>query len=460
MKYSYPTVINQPFKWIKKTSSNSSLVLSDIKRREHTKGFRIGLFLFVVGLNVYFALPFLFPTDIYSSVLKTWRYYVVAYLFIMIGAGLEFRRAHLSLQPAFKTWVAIIVGSLAFMAARSLIVGEALLYIFWNLAIYLSLILMALLGQSGTIWKTLNRIFIIHTLVGSIYVLQKLLVGDIIRREDLMRMEGFNIISSGGWVIPAALYAVPFLIFTFPIQHKLGKLTAAIGYIATALIIIFWQGRLGSILLVVQFLILLLLLWRGMRLRILILSRVIRPIIVTGSIILILFSLANLGESLGFRFSQGISLLIDRWYMGGSLLRTTEEDSRIYEARVFIQQLSWDEWIAGRGLAATWQDPRVFNGEVRNMVHVGYLHYILIGGLMLLILMLFPFAWGLRALLNSKDFIKMAAGALWVQYSIMLLGYGFPTASMTWVVMGLALGKCIAMDGIASPRRTLGPIKL
>ena len=459
MKYSYPTEKNQPFKWIGKTDGNSSLVLSSIKRREHSRGFHIGLLLFLVGLNVYFALPFLFPTDIDSSVLKTWRYYVLAYLCIMIGAGLEFRRAHLSLQPAFKTWAAIFIGSLGFMAARSLIVGETLLSIFWNLVVYLSLVLMALLGQSGTFWKTLNRVFILHTLVGSIYVLQKLVVGDIVQRADLMKMEGFNIIASGGSVIPAALYAVPFLVFTFSIQPKLGKLTAVIGYVATVLIIIFWQGRLGSILLVVQFLILMYLLWRGVRLHLFVLHRVVRPIIVTASIMIILISLANLGEGLGFRSRYGISLLVDRWNMGGSVFRTTEEDFRLYEGGVLIQQLSWDEWIVGRGIAATWQDPRVFNGEVRNMVHIGYLHYVLVGGLMLLILMLFPFAWGLRALLNSRDVIKMAAGAIWVQYSIMLLGYGFPTASMTWLVMGLALGKCIEMNGIASPKRAPGPLQ-
>lgn len=332
------------------------------------------------------------------------------------------------------------------MAARSLIAGETLSYIFWNLVVYLSLISMALLGQSSTIWRTLNRIFIIHTLVGSIYVLQRLLIGDIVQREDLMRMEGFNIISGGSWIIPAALYAVPFLIFSFPRQPKLGKIAAMIGYFAISLLFLFWQSRLGTILIIVQVFVLMPIVWRSIHLRLFLPSRVMRPVILGGFILILLVSLANLSGDWRDRLSHGVSLLSDRWMMEGSIIRTTEYDARIDEAGIVIQQLSWDEWLVGRGIAATWQDPRIFGGEIRTMVHIGYLHYILIGGILLLIIMLFPFVWGLRALFKSSHIWTMAAGALWIEYSIMLIGYGFPSASMTWLLLGLALGKCVSMD--------------
>jgi hypothetical protein len=409
---------------------------------------------FLLGLNVFFVLPFLFPTDINSAVLNTWRYYVAAYLCIVIGAGYEFRRLRLSLQPALKTWIAVFMGALGWMVARSLIAGEPVIYIFWNGLVYLSLIVMALLGQSGTIWKTLNSLFIVHSLVGSIYILPKLLFGDIVRRESLFSMEGFNIVSSGSSVIPAALYAVPFLIFSFSKQPKLGKIAAVIGYIAISLLFLFWQSRLGTIFMVVQALILMALLWRGIHSRIFRLGRVMRPIIISGFILVLLVNLANLSGDWGDRMSYGVSLLSDRWMMEGSIIRTTEYDARIDEATIVLQQLSWDEWLAGRGVAATWQDPRIYGGEIRSMVHIGYLHYILIGGVLLFILMLFPFAWGLRALFKSSDIWTMAAGALWIQYSIMLVGYGFPSASMTWLLLGLALGKCISMNNLASSRRT------
>jgi hypothetical protein len=410
--------------------------------------FRIGVgkWLFLVGLNAFFILPFLFPTDIYTPVLRTWRYYVAAYLCIVMGAGWEFRRLRLAMQPIFKTWIAVYAGIVGWMVTQSLIVGEPILEIFWNGLVYLSLIVMALLGQSGTLWKTLNRVFIIHTLAGSIYILQKILLNDITQREELMSMTGFNVISTGSSVIPAALYALPFLIFTFPKQPKLGKLATGLGYLALAFYFIFWQSRIGSILLIILLLISLFILWRGQRLRIFRSSRVMRLIIVTGLILVVLANLTNLGAGLGYRSIRGLSLLTDRWTMGGNILGTTEQDARVLEADVFIHQLRWNEWIAGRGVVAKWQDPRVYEGAVRNMLHIGYLHYLLTGGILLLILMLFPFAWGLRALLKSKSLITMAAGAIWIEYSIMLSIYGFPSASLTWLLLGLALGRCVDID--------------
>jgi hypothetical protein len=432
--------------WIRRTSANPDLVGAGANQAEHTVRISAGRFLFLVGLNAFFLLPFLFPTDIYSSVVNTWRYYVASYLCILVGAVLEIGRLRLSIQPAFKTWITLFAAILGWMTARSLIVGEPLQIVFWNGMIYLSLVVMAVLGQSDTTWKTLNNLFIAHTLIGGIYTLQTLSGSEMIQRIDLMTMSGFNILAGSGSNIPASLYAVPFLLYTFPVQPKLGKLAAVLGYVATLTYFIFWQSRIGSVLVIVQLLILTPILWRRRRFALFRLSDGIRAMLILGFIFVILVTGASLGEGLGDRLGYAGSLLSDRWMLGGSVLGTMQDDYRVYEASVFIQQPSWDEWLAGRGVAATWQDARLYEGAVRSMVHIGYLHYILNGGILLLALMLAPLAFGVRALLKARDIPTMASGGLWIQYSAILLGYGFPSASLTWVLMGLAFGKCVARD--------------
>jgi len=72
--------------------------------------------------------------------------------------------------------------------------------------------------------------------------------------------------------------------------------------------------------------------------------------------------------------------LYERWTSRGDAVTTVGDDYRWYEARILSEQLTWDEWLLGRGIAATWSDIRAYRGETRTMAHFGYLHYIFHGG--------------------------------------------------------------------------------
>ena len=61
---------------------------------------------------------------------------------------------------------------------------------------------------------------------------------------------------------------------------------------------------------------------------------------------------------------------------------------------------------------------------------------------MLLLLMIVPLVWGMRALLKSRDLLTLAAGGFVVQYYATLIAYGFPSASLKWMLLSLAIGRC------------------
>ena len=410
-----------------------------------------GKWIFIISLNAYFLLPFFFPADLFSPVPKTWRYYVAAYMCILIGAVWDIRRLPQGIKPDFKRWIGLYAGLLILMISQSLIVGEPIQNILWNGVVYLSLIVLAILGQSRTLWTTLNHVFILQTFVGSIYILQIILRSEISQREELMVLPGINVISPGSYVIPAVLYALPFILFTLPMQSRFGKLVAGLGYAGLILYVLFWQSRVGSVLLIVQLVLFSFILWRCQRLKIYRVNKIMRFAIVSGFAIAIMIGWTDFGRGLISRSNRGLSLLITRWTMSGDMLGTSGQDARIFESGLFLQQVRWHEWLVGRGVAATWQDPRIYQGAARNMLHIGYLHYILVGGILLFFLMVFPFVRGLRVFLKSKDLIKIATGGIWIEYSIMLLFYGFPSASLTWVLVGLAFGNCLAVDNCPSP---------
>jgi hypothetical protein len=406
--------------------------------------FSLGSWLLLLGLNGYFILPFLFSTDISSpAILGTQRFYYVTYICLVLGGLLEGRRLQDGLRRYRRhmIWAWLFLAATILMMIRSMAQGESVGRILWNAVAYFSLIAFVLAGQNSNIWSTLNKVFIAHTFVGSAYILWILLSSGVSSRSGMVSLSSYTLIFKGANIIPVPLYAGPILMYSYAIQPRMGKLAAIFGYLASLLVYFFYQSRIGIGVSIIQILILAVILWRSRKIRRIKLRKTAYGLLSVVLVLLVVYNLSGRSSGLGNQLSQAQYLLYQR-FMSGVGMDTLSDASRWAEASIVSEQLTWDEWLLGRGVAATWSDPRLFMGQLRTMVHIGYFNFLFYGGILLLLLMLVPLVWGMGALLGSRDLLTLAASGYVIQYYATIVMYGYPSDSLVWMLFGLAVGRC------------------
>jgi len=399
----------------------------------------VGFWLFLAGLNGFFVLPFFFSHSALSGPgLGTWRYSALTYLCMVLGGLLELYRSRgrLLRYAAYRRWFWLFLAILAQMVIRSWIIGEPILNILWNTVFYFSLLTIGFLGQDRTNWPILNRVLVAHTLIQSTYTLWVIWTTGITTRMDVWSFERANTLSAG-------LYAFPVLLYSFTAQTKSGKLAAGLGYLAYAVSSLVGQNRGAILFLGVHLLILTFILQRTQKLS---KARFLLAVTLIGVLSFAVYNVVRSSDSsLAYRLAEAQGLTYQRFTREGGVLETLMSDFRWEEARILSEQLTWDEWLLGRGVAATWSDPRAYWGMQRSMVHLGYLHYIFHGGVFFATLvLLIPFTWGMRAMLKSGDEFTVAAGGFVVQCFLGSFGHGLISPSLGWVVLALAIGRCAA----------------
>ncbi len=402
-----------------------------------------GLWLFLLGLNAYFILPFLFHTRLGSANPGTQRYYYVSYICLVLGGLLEGKTflANLKRYRKYAIWVWFFLSATIWMTIRSVAQSESVVRIIWNAAAYFGFIIFVMAGQNSNLWSKLNKVFIVHTLIGSAYIIWVLLTSGVYNRIGVLSLSSYSLLFNASDVIPVPLYAGPILMYSYTFQPRLGKLAAIFGYLASLLVYLFYQSRVGIGVAIIEILILAVILWRSRKISRINLRRTIFGLLSVLLVVFIAYNFSMKSSSLGNRLFQAKLLLYQR-FSSGVGMDTTSSESRWLEARIVSGNFTWDEWLGGRGVAATWSDPQLFRGQLRTMVHIGYINFILNGGILLLLLMLVPFVWGMRALLKSSDWLTLAASGFVIQYYATIVVYGFPQESLVWMLFALAVGRC------------------
>ena len=273
----------------------------------------------------------------------------------------------------------------------------------------------------------------IHTIIGSIAVLLGLSgLSDVSREMVRGGIGGAGIRS---------LYAIPVLLLSWHGQSKLAKYIAIMGLVAYITAGIFTLTR--SIVFARAFFWLILagfMLIKSAAPKSIMRNRVEQAsitiafsLLVTVVILVVVISIQGKNE-----------LAHEYWtsYTGRIESSSAESETRIKEAQMVMSQMTKTEWLVGRGVMGTW-DGRDMYGSEREGVHIGYLHIIFKGGIILLLLFVVgPLFVGVKTLFSRYTVLGYMAAGILCQYGVELIHLGFPEVALWFVIICLAMGKC------------------
>jgi hypothetical protein len=232
-------------------------------------------------------------------------------------------------------------------------------------------------------------------------------------------------------------YAIPMALLLLPHLRKLlaaGVIGGAIGWVVY---MITFQTRITSIMVVCVPCFVIAGLLRDRRRRGRSNAILVAGLLVVGLSLVCLFAVYALKNE---ALSAGLEALGKRWQGDESITATIADDPRYDEAGIVMEKMSLLDWIVGRGIGATWSDARIYGGDVRTMVHLGYLHFAFVGGLGLWWLCCAaPLVSALRYWRIAHG-IKYAAVAYVLIRAIELLGYGVPHFSAQWLIVCVCFG--------------------
>jgi hypothetical protein len=404
--------------------------------------------LFLIGFNVQFLVPLLLPMARGGEFSDTLRYYLVGFTVMFLAGGLAlmgFGRMRTA-QRSYSYWGGALLFVLLLAAAHSLIKGHSIYYDFRHFVAYLCLLVLPALGYNRKCWPILNKFIILHTFVGSAYIIFVLSTRNIALRTELYEVGGYNVIAS-------SLYAIQYIIITYPIQTRLGKTSALVGTAAWLLYSLFLNHRITFILFPLDLLLLLVIMKRlNMIKQALFRSLIIGIFILVPLLLGMSQAYRAISQSeLAQRLSIGVAKTQEKFTQAGDLSSTFVKNVRWTEIRIAAGQMGITHWLMGKGLAATWQHPQLYDGMPRRVVHFSYMNYLFHGGIPLLILLLVPLIWIIRAFFGGKDpFVICCAAYLLTQY-LTMASYSIVQWTLGWALFCLCIGVCLKQaDGTPS----------
>ncbi len=432
-------------------SVNSSESLESIHIGKKKKVDSVPLLLVVLGMHIAFFAIWWGGTITRGQMagLGVQRYEAVAYALIFLGSYLAFFSGHggkIWRQSRYRRWLGLYSGLVVLMVLRSFTSGASLLALFRETMPFL-LVAVVFIGQNKAYWRTLNNTFLIHTAVGVVYSIL-VLVTVSLGETTAPLTRGLIWTQTDVMLAKNLLYAVPFLVVSYPAQARLGRTISVLGLLLVVVLGVLSQTRA-----VILWAVLALLLggYIGFRVKSFMKTygKVLLRLAVVLGIIVLLFGGGSL-ERLGV--SASWESLLSRFTGSQGVIHHTLGDARIYEAKLVVSTMSWDDWLLGRGVSARWSSSNMYSGETRSMVHIGYLHLIFVGGVGLVLLFaFFPLGVAWRLLLTSRDVGTLAAASIVVLYSVSLLYAGAPQAGLWFVLIFLCAGKMAV--GTAKPHK-------
>lgn len=405
----------------------------------------LSIILLLLGMTIVFLTSWLGNwADLRNEAtgLGVYRFYFLAFSLIFFSVLIRISRNGINAiwrNHFYRVWLSLYFGLFFLMEINGILDGRGIFNLAWDSIFYL-LVIIIFLGQDNYLWFWLNRLLIFFTLIGIFFGMLSLI--------NFSLPLGYSIIDRslfGGTNLSLSstlLFASPFLLYTYSIQSRLGRIVAFLGCILLLVFGIIAQTRSSVFQAIIPFL-LAGFIWKRTEIKLVFFKRVIFIGFLFITLILIVWNSSwayNIGLNNSWqellRRSFG-STTIDK----EALLETTLADYRLEEAKFFIEGLTWGEWIIGRGVSARWSSPYAYSGIPRSMVHIGYLNLIFKGGVILLLLFLiFPVGVGWIKFFKSHDPRTMACGAIMISYTISLFYGGFLEANQMVVLFYLCAG--------------------
>lgn len=380
----------------------------------------------------------------------TFRYNLIAYLLILFGAYIAFLESNggvILKQRFYRIWLLLYFSLFTIMVVRSYFEGAGIFSVLWNSITYLLVIVM-FFGQRDNFWLRLNRILVLFTILGILY--SAFIFVNMQLPHGMTFFQRSMTIESDLPLLYSLLFAAPFLLFTFPIQSKGVQIISVLGCLMIIMSGILSLTRSLILQGILSFLLTYFICLRVKR------GRGIARLFIKISVLLVF--LVFIIWASGWISRAGLvyswEALVNRATLGGSVVKQTLEDFRFDETKFVADQMSWSEWLLGRGVSGRWsgvvyyeQEDRVFYSDVveRDMVHIGYMNLVFKGGIFLLLLfIIFPLGAGWWALFNSRNIWTLAAAAMMVRYSVSLLWGGYTSPNVGLVLLYLCAGRLAA----------------
>lgn len=124
------------------------------------------------------------------------------------------------------------------------------------------------------------------------------------------------------------------------------------------------------------------------------------------------------------------------------------EDSRQYIYNSFMDDMSTEDLIYGKGFNGTYYAPNIEeNIDHRSIIESGYLQTILKGGLLSLFLfLLIALPAAFLGLVKSKNILSKASGAIVILWLIDMFPWGMPAFSIRYILMWICIGICFSKE--------------
>lgn len=376
--------------------------------------------------------------------LYTFRYNIIGYGLILLAGIIAFFRNSGGViwqQHRYRIWLCGYLGLVTIMAARSFLEGMSILSVCWNSITYL-IVIIIFIDQSDEFWLSLNRVLVIHATLAVIYCSYILLSTQMSFTGTYLTR---NAVYESDLILTRSLmYGVPFLIFTYSVQSCLGRTIAVIGLLEYLLVAVLGQNR-GTTIFVLLILSLAAYIWtkteqlKNIRSRILLVA-----LLLFGAFLYVWHT--GWVSQIGLQYSW--EALLRRSTTEGSFISSSMQDYRFYETTIVAGLMSWDQWLLGAGVSGEWSSPYAFFGEIRTMVHIGYMHLIFKGGVfMLLLFIIFPLGVGWLKFITGGNVWTLAAGAIMVMYSFNLCYGGYLNPQNGLVLLYLCAGRLAGYSG-------------
>lgn len=410
---------------------------------------RRGYWLISIGLTAVFVLQLIGFGGIgiqNEARLGYQRYVTVAWILTLMGAflvGVD-ERAGFFRNSGVRRWIVWYVPVLLIMIGRSVALEfglggsyfEIIVGLVTQSLLYATPILIFPVGMKLLENRLFQRTIAIHASAGGIYALWAILTKGLANRVDYLNLDTGISFSAG---LP--LYAFPVATLLLPYLSRMLKILVSFGALGWIAYAITFQSRLTSVIVILVFVALIfgaLREHREKKKRGGLFEKWYILAIVAGIVVALAYLLRNK------QISEGLAELDARWEARGSITSTTLEDERYDEAFVVASNMTLWDWLIGRGVAGTWSDPRMYDGEVRTMVHFGYLHFIFIGGIGLgILLTVVPLFAVCRAWRGAREIEYIAVAIVGIRV-IELIGYGVPQLDPPWLLTCVCLGCVIS----------------
>ncbi len=398
--------------------------------------------LFIIGWNIWFFVLFFTkfgPTlkDYYIVPIDILRFCAIGQILMILSSLRAYHRYGIHLmQSRDKAWMVMYLGWITFTVIHGSFSGRSPIHI-WIGGMALLFPLYMFIGVAKENWRAILIILKIHQSAG---IILGCLFMSFVHLNPIRNMQT---ISHADTVINFLYPTTIFLFFWFRLSFFEKSITI-IGFI-----IKFGIGFLSLSRGTIVFNMLIIVLWlytyfrsKGFRA----LKQVLIIVIPCTIFAIIMFfklfpSQLNYYYDAGQVLSKRFGVLSEVYYGNISYDRNTP---RYFEAQYFLRnRMQISDWFFGKGIAAKWD----FFGIKRTIVHVGFVHLIFIGGVPLLLLVIyFLFKRGLITLLRTQDSFRLMAASMSFLWFCNLFVYGIPNTQFSYLVLGLSMGQLVAKE--------------